>query len=212
MIYFTSDCHFNHLNILNFEPNSRPFSNVKEMNETIIANWNNRVKPEDTVYVLGDFFMGRTEDIEPILDRLQGKIVLIRGNHDSKPRLEVFRSKGIEIKEIEYLNYKGKFFILNHFPNCSKEFAEMATGTNIDSIWLYGHIHSNAPKGYVNGSYHVGVDTNNLTPVSIAEVWEDCNFAQSEEQCVTCCFQSNCFLRQYGELEYPCKNYVGAIR
>ena len=54
MIWFTSDLHFNHLNILKYEPKSRPFENVAEMNEALIKNWNDRVKPEDTVFVLGD--------------------------------------------------------------------------------------------------------------------------------------------------------------
>ena len=82
MIYFTSDTHFNHTNILKYEPETRPFETIEEMNETLIANWNNVVKEEDTVYVLGDFFMGMLDAIEPIYNRLNGKVILIRGNHD----------------------------------------------------------------------------------------------------------------------------------
>ena len=70
MIYLTSDLHFNHENILRYEPESRPFTSIKEMNETLIRNWNNVVKVTDTLYVLGDFFMGQLQDIEPILSRL----------------------------------------------------------------------------------------------------------------------------------------------
>lgn len=55
-IYLTSDCHFNHLNIIKL---GRPFSSIEEMNETIVSNWNDTVGEEDTVYVLGDFFMGK---------------------------------------------------------------------------------------------------------------------------------------------------------
>ena len=57
------------------------------MNETIIANWNKVVTDEDTIYVLGDFFMGMLDKIDAILPRLKGKIILIRGNHDTENRI-----------------------------------------------------------------------------------------------------------------------------
>lgn len=174
MIYFTSDCHFNHLNILKYEPITRPFETIEEMNEVIISNWNKKVKPEDTIYVLGDFFMGMADGVEPILDRLNGKIILIRGNHDSKSKIEIYKRKGIEVKDFDHFAYKGRYFILCHFPNESEEFVRMIIQDNSEVVWLYGHVHSNAPKGFHNGAYHIGVDTNNLTPVSIQEVWEAC--------------------------------------
>ena len=109
MIWFTSDTHFNHTNILKYEPNTRPFATIEEMNETIISNWNKVVGEEDTIYVLGDFFMGLLTDIEPIFKRLNGKVILIRGNHDTNNRLEYYRNLGIEVKDIEYIQYKGRF-------------------------------------------------------------------------------------------------------
>ena len=174
MIFLTSDTHFNHTNILKYEPNTRPFATIEEMNEVIISNWNKVVSEEDTVYVLGDFFMGLLTEIEPIFKRLNGKVVLVRGNHDTNNRLEYYRNLGIEIKDIEYIQYKGRFFILNHFPNESEEFIRMITKDNSEVVWLYGHIHSNAPKGYVNGTYHIGMDTNDLTPISLQQIWEEC--------------------------------------
>ena len=174
MIYFTSDCHFNHKNILAYEPVSRPFETIEEMNETIISNWNSVVKPEDTVYVLGDMFMGMLDSIEPILKRLNGTVKIIRGNHDTKKRLEEYARLGIEVKDIDYFVYKGRFFILCHFPMTNEEFIRMIVQDNSEVVFLYGHIHSNAPKGYVNGTYHVGADTNNLTPISIEQIWGEC--------------------------------------
>lgn len=174
MIYFTSDTHFNHLNVLAYEPESRPFSNIEEMNEAIIERWNSVVSPEDEVYHLGDFFMGKLTDIEPILNRLNGKITLIRGNHDQKNRIKIYEEHGIEVKDLEYIKYKGRFFILCHFPIASEEFMRMVINDNSEVVNLYGHVHSNAPKGYVNGTYHVGMDTNNLTPISIEQVWSEC--------------------------------------
>ena len=174
MIYFTSDCHFNHKNILAYEPESRPFATIEEMNEVIIANWNSVVTAEDEVWVLGDFFMGQLTAIEPILDRLNGKIHLVRGNHDQKNRMKIYETRGIDIHDIAYVQYKGRYFVLCHFPNESEEFVRMVVEDNSEVVWLYGHVHSKAPKGYVNGTYHVGADTNNLTPISIQQIWEEC--------------------------------------
>ena len=174
MIYFTSDCHFNHKNILAYEPESRPFATIEEMNEAIIANWNSVVTAEDEVWVLGDFFMGQLTAIEPILDRLNGKIHLVRGNHDQKNRMKIYEARGIDIHDIAYVQYKGRYFVLCHFPNESEEFVRMVIEDNSEVVWLYGHVHGKAPKGYVNGTYHVGADTNNLTPISIQQIWEEC--------------------------------------
>lgn len=144
------------------------------MNETLIANWNSVVKPEDTVYVLGDFIMGGANTVPAILNQLNGTIILIRGNHDTKAKLDMYRHFGITVKDIEYLEYKGRFFILCHFPIASPEFIQMVVRDNSEVVNVYGHLHSNAPKGYVNGTYHIGLDTNNLTPISIQQVWSEC--------------------------------------
>jgi calcineurin-like phosphoesterase family protein len=170
----TSDLHFNHENILKYEPVSRPFATVEEMNEVLIQNWNSKIKPEDIVYVLGDLCMGRYDTIEPIIKRLNGKIILVRGNHDTPRRIEVFQSLGIEVRDIEYLRYKGRFFILCHFPIASEEFMDMVVRDNSEVVNLYGHVHHNAPKGYHKGTYHVGVDTNDLMPISLNQIWEEC--------------------------------------
>ena len=55
MKFYTSDLHFDHLNILKFEPESRPFNTIDEMNEALIKKWNDKVKQDDEVYILGDF-------------------------------------------------------------------------------------------------------------------------------------------------------------
>lgn len=144
------------------------------MNETLVQNWNSVVSDEDTVYVLGDFFMGKPKEIEPILERLKGKIILIRGNHDNSKRIAIYKRHGIEVKDIDYLSYKGRFFILCHFPIASEEFIQMVRRDNSEVVVCYGHVHSNTYKGYVNGTYHVGVDTNDLTPISMEQIWQDC--------------------------------------
>lgn len=174
MIYITSDTHFNHANILKYEAETRPFETIEEMNETIINNWNSVVAEDDTIYVCGDMFMGMLDKIEPIINRLKGKIILVRGNHDTKNRLEIYKTLGIEIHDIAYISYKGRFFILCHFPIASPEFINMVRKDNSEVVVLYGHIHSNAPKGYIDGTYHIGMDTNDLTPISLEQIWKEC--------------------------------------
>src|SRR6478735_3720332 len=82
-IFFWSDTHFWHTNILKHQPN-RKYSSIEEMNEVLIAIWNETVKNNDTVYFLGDFAMGRFAQAAEIFARLNGNIHLVRGNHDDK--------------------------------------------------------------------------------------------------------------------------------
>lgn len=79
-VFFTSDTHFNHMNIISYC--QRPFRDIHEMDETIIVNWNNAVAPDDIVFHLGDFCLGGANEWNRILDRLNGRIYLILGNHD----------------------------------------------------------------------------------------------------------------------------------
>ena len=88
-----------------------------------------------------------------------------------------------------------------HFPMTNPEFTKMVVKDNSEVVMLYGHIHSNAPKGYVDGSYHVGMDTNDLTPISIHQVWKECWPADMNEQnkaykakyeCGDCPEEDNC--------------------
>ncbi|MBV7396104.1 hypothetical protein [Mameliella sediminis] len=77
--YITGCTHFGHANIIRLA--NRPFASVGHMDEVLIANWNATVRPQDTVYHLGDFAMGGAPG-EDYLARLNGRIVLMQGNHD----------------------------------------------------------------------------------------------------------------------------------
>lgn len=170
-IFVTSDQHFNHQNIITYCPQSRSFNSVLDMNETLIERWNSVIGPEDEVIQCGDFFMGQSKDIDSILPRLNGKITVVRGNHETKARMDKYREHGIEVKDIKFLAYKGRFFIFCHFPIASQEFMDMVREDNSEVIACYGHVHDKAPTGLRDGTFHVGVDTNNLTPVSLDYIW-----------------------------------------
>ncbi|MDD5972447.1 MAG: metallophosphoesterase family protein, partial [Spirochaetales bacterium] len=91
MKLYISDLHFFHESLLNNLDN-RPFSSVEDMNEFMVAKWNEKVKSRDEVFVLGDLSFGNVEETTRILNRLKGKITLIAGNHDSFAKKSAFTS------------------------------------------------------------------------------------------------------------------------
>lgn len=168
-VFFTSDTHFYHTNIIEFC--NRPFKNMEEMNETLIANWNKAIGPNDIVFLLGDFCLGDSGKWNRILDRLNGNIYLILGNHDlrnfRKSYAERFEPVAMQMN-IEVDNQK---ICLNHYPFLC-----------YDGVWqLFGHVHTNRNhtgndtarlKLLFPTQYDVGVDDNDFIPVSFAQVKE----------------------------------------
>jgi len=157
-IWFTSDTHFGHKNIIKYC--NRPFSNVEEMNETFIANWNQVVSEKDTVYHLGDFSMGN-----PIqyLKRLKGRIHLVRGNHD-KPKDFIGLVESFNC--IKTLKCNNLYIVLCHYP--LRSWDRKCHG----SYHAYGHVHGTEPKFCM--SYDVGVDNNSYTPINLETLIANC--------------------------------------
>ena len=71
MLYFTSDLHFYHDNIIQLT--SRPYQDVNEMNDRLIANWNKKIRPKDEVYILGDVTMKSYVYAQEALQQLHGR-------------------------------------------------------------------------------------------------------------------------------------------
>ena len=166
-VFVISDTHFSHQNIIRFCDKSRPFDTVEEMNEAIVKNWNSVVSPNDVVYHLGDCFMGQIETVAEYGSRLNGEVHVIPGNHVTKQRIAEMEKLGWIIESKTYgFEYNDTNFIMIH------ERPEEMRGDSANII-LYGHIHDAAPKGLVDWTYHVGVDTNDLTPVNIHDIWLD---------------------------------------
>jgi calcineurin-like phosphoesterase family protein len=164
-IFLTSDTHFGHTNIIKYC--NRPFKNAYLMDNALIENWNSAVGPEDIVYHLGDFAFG---GIAKYLPRLNGEIILIRGNHDRNSEL-----KGCDFKIHQNLDFKygGYKFKMNHRPvypagtNDPFRDAEVKSIINLSEYdWiLSGHIHEKWVKHGKN--INVGVDVWDFKPVSI---------------------------------------------
>lgn len=181
-IWVTSDTHFNHANIIKYC--NRPFSSVEEMNETIIANWNKVVRWDDTVYHLGDFALGDKSLIPNIFRRLNGRINVIMGNHDTFNIMEKIGNENRLIIGLfweEVIKVGKKTIIMNHFP-----FGSLPDpNSNYPIIQLHGHVHSTPDKPWncFDNQYDVGVDNNNFTPVNLAELLDKLHYQIHIKQC-----------------------------
>ena len=170
--WFTSDHHFGHQNIIKYC--DRPFGGVEHMNAEMIRKWNEVVAPEDLVWHLGDVAMGKRHRLPEYRAQLNGRIHLIRGNHDYGDQLscfdEVHKSMTIELDDV--------IIEMVHNPMSVK-----GTGT----VAFCGHVHNKwvaMPKGTVVPEYktenryepkfvapvdiyNVGVDVRDFRPRSM---------------------------------------------
>ena len=157
MIYFISDTHFSHSNIIKYC--NRPFNNVDIMNETLINNWNSIVNKNDIVYHLGDFTIDY-DNLGELVKKLNGKIYLIRGNHEGKS-IKFYNEIGLKI-----LPSKTKLdeynFILSHKPLDNNLIPD-------DYINIHGHIHNNDLDNKFNSDNHycVSIEKINYMPIAL---------------------------------------------
>ncbi|MBQ9160901.1 MAG: hypothetical protein IJ122_06225 [Methanobrevibacter sp.] len=168
MIYYTSDLHFGHKNILKWE--NRKCSTVDEMDKMLIDNWNSKVLENDEVYVLGDVsFYQKFDKNRELIQSLHGKKFLIKGNHDfgiTKYCKDLFE------KILPYMEIKdeNREVMLFHYPifNWNKQ--------QYGTYHCYGHVHSNEEfQLNIKNSFNVGVDVNNYFPVTLDELIEKQN-------------------------------------
>ncbi len=120
-IWFTSDHHFFHNNIIKLC--DRPFKNLDEMHEALIRNWNAKVKHNEIVYLLGDFLFGGMSRLRRIAPRLNGKIILVKGNHDKNPACNYIECGFHDVVEnvrmhltAQGMDGKKIMIYLSHFP------------------------------------------------------------------------------------------------
>lgn len=147
--FITSDHHFFHKNILDFE--ARPFDTNEDMHAGLIEAWNSVVQKTDTVIHLGDFCFGNEKEWLWVLNQLRGNIVLIKGNHDkSKITKNVLRDGWVREYHSLGTVIKREGFILNlsHYP--------MLIGARPRNFSIHGHVHSEE-TGYTN-HVNVGID------------------------------------------------------
>jgi calcineurin-like phosphoesterase family protein len=160
--FVISDTHFGHENIIRYC--SRPFRNSEEMDEEMIRRWNDCVEEDDIVYFLGDFAMGPGVDQQFILatlERLNGKIKTIIGNHDKGKRglKRTITDNELEIEILQTpfeLDHEGITFVMTHYPIDGWV-------NDGDAVHLHGHVHTRYSftqclKQISERRYDVGVD------------------------------------------------------
>lgn len=211
-IWFTSDEHFGHANVIRFC--KRPFKNVNEMRDELIRRHNEKVKPGDLVYHLGDMFWKSLSEQEclDIMSQLNGNHYYIWGNHDeciqNSPKL---RGKFIWLKDIARVKRTdiSPRIVLCHYAMLVWE------GSHRGDWQLFGHSHGELSKGVPDAAVSkrlaqldVGVDVWDYAPVSLSELavamkekermsgktWHVCpgcghkffNYSVYDETCVQC--------------------------
>lgn len=154
-IYFTSDLHLFHKNIIDYE--NRPFNGLADMHEALIRNWNKKICSCDKVYILGDLTFGNKIKSEEIIQALNGKKFLVKGNHDNHPN-QWYRDIGIT-EVYDYPILFNNYFICSHEPMLYLK-APFCS--------LYGHVHSSVNFNTVTrASVCVCVERWNYEPVSL---------------------------------------------
>ena len=172
MKYFISDHHFGHKAIIQMA--NRPFEDVFVMNEFMVNAWNSVVTNEDEIYHLGDVsYKMNNNQLKAILYRLNGKIHLIKGNHDKDKVLNKVGDRFETIQDYKYFQYKYEDkeynFALFHFPIYSWQ------GRFRGAIHLHGHTHMNPIDDTTGKDIHghimnVSVEHLNYIPISIVDV------------------------------------------
>lgn len=178
--FYTSDTHFGHTNILAYCPNRQRYvSDIQQMEDFLVERWNSQVGTDDTVYHLGDFAMGDRSQIPRILSRLNGKIVLIAGNHDHKRSLSMFPEVHDRLV-LDVGKYKAE---LVHNPGQAKYDCDFVVCGHVHQKWQkkragevipaddtqdhkYRHPEIVVPKD----TFNVGVDVHCYYPVAESEL------------------------------------------
>lgn len=178
-LFFTSDTHFGHFNIAKYC--HRPFESRSDMDKALIDNWN-KIVPEDGIVVhCGDFTLIHKEDMalyQKLFNKLNGTILLCRGNHDRIPITTEPNGKLIASVDIAMIRVDGVKIMASHYPMLAYP----------ADYQVFGHIHTLSDgtcygiDGDVNArlrktQYDVGVDQNGYKPVSY---WQLCDIFRNK--------------------------------
>lgn len=172
--WVTADQHFSHKNIIRYT--GRPFTSLENMHLALIRRWNEKVKPEDTVYVLGDFCLGNYSQFCQVVKELNGFLRIVPGGHDHRwilgyhqdftARLEnkvelLDPLVTLEVPEFKLKDRPG-VIVLSHYA------LRIWDRSHYGSLHLYGHSHGTLPP--LGRSMDVGIDTNNFYPYSLKDI------------------------------------------
>jgi calcineurin-like phosphoesterase family protein len=160
-IWFISDTHFSHANFLEFVDDDgeriRPFASIDEMDELMIARWNERVRDGDRVYHLGDVSFGKSR-LPSIMARLRGSKRLILGNHDEVRDYRLLEHfKKVTLWRI----FKEHNFVCTHIPLAIDQMRKVKFN-------VHGHIHQQ--KSPTERHINICVEQTGYAPVHLDEL------------------------------------------
>jgi calcineurin-like phosphoesterase family protein len=163
-VFFTSDNHYFHENIIRYC--HRPFDGYESMNNEMIRRWNSVVNQDDIGIFVGDIsasLKGRTSELRDVIGSLNGRKILIRGNHDHQSD-DWYVESGF-LKVVEFAKF-GEV-ALSHYPIPSLE----RRGVRGEDLFgdfshiVHGHVHEPGPN--FERHFNVAVDRNNFMPVPL---------------------------------------------
>jgi len=176
-IHFIGCTHHGHTSVLKFD--NRPFATIKEHDETLINNWNNKVKKTDIVFHLGDISFKSPKFTNSILEQLNGEIYLIKGNHDREKDInklvnikECFNGLDLYVEDETADDKLGikQHIVLNHYP-------VLSWNRQTYSSWMiHSHSHQKLSRSpeydwfYKRRVFDVGCNGIDYTPISYQEI------------------------------------------
>lgn len=140
--FYIADMHFGHTRVIEFD--GRPFSDLADMKKSLVKNWNSCVTNIDTVYILGDFCWGKEDEWKRLLRKLNGKKVLIQGNHDLKTMSSELRNMFQDVKPYKEIKDSGYHIIMSHYPIMFYKKAY-----NPKMYMLCGHVHKTRENDFL---------------------------------------------------------------
>ena len=175
MVFFTADQHWGHAAII--KHCARPFADVNEMNAALVTNWNNTVGPDDTVYHLGDMLFKRMNHTSQLLNSLNGKIYLVRGNHDKDLKRLADRAEpwpdGAKYKDLVTIRLQDSSHPHGHQDIILCHFAlRVWDKKHYGSFHCFAHSHGKLKTGPHEYAIDVGVDTHDFKPISYERIKE----------------------------------------
>lgn len=177
--FYTSDLHIGHRNIIKYC--NRPFADVDEMNTALVDRWNDAVSDDDTVYVLGDFALGDFTQSLEVGSLLQGRKVLVVGNHDRCFHVSPGKRERMEQRYIDEAGFAeirhgtttlqlGEHSVLaSHFPykdEGDSRYVELRPKAYGRTWLLHGHVHDRWKVRAADRMVNVGVDVWDYAPIA----------------------------------------------
>lgn len=186
--WITSDLHIGHDR--DFVYKARGFDSITEHDEMLVRNWNETVAKDDTVYILGDVMLKHNlQDTDfsyglSILKQLSGRLIILRGNHDSVGKIEIYKtcdnvvSAGDAAMYLDYPEVGSYHFYLTHYPTLVSH--EKLKHMKNAIINIYGHTHQK--EHFFNGHpymYCACMDAHELRPVLLDDIIEEVRLKKS---------------------------------